>query len=840
MASSGISDRSLTAQAEQLISRQAYEVLAASLKRKRRRRNWTEFVRTVKPQATDRDGGVGVKEWILSLSQAQRQECLSYEHSWLCQVINRMFKRKVRDGEGSFSLQEERLASGEIYPSDDCFHFQKKEHGVHRPGAKHILETELEGLVRLTDSEEYLDTLTVSLAAVKDPQRVLQLLSDLTQGQALVEPCRVTWDTSFKMYVVDSPAWFSATAYNSIATWICCGLEKAIWTMYWWEHPASDHRRVGEVGENIKLSYMEDSASFIEFWSAVSRPRRADMLGNDLAQELLEFSLEEKKSEPDVYVSSQLYGPGLLSSCLLLPKYAELKRKISLYNSKDSVRDLTQVALDRSADETFEFLLLSPLDRAGTRLDQLCRKVAKRLKAEVSRNAADDLLISELSEKPSKGTSKRRKKRPSKAREETAHGEEGHGREDVASSLTNVLDDIKKESPKEAPRPLVVEEDNFLTMQPRRRTKPTPKVQGKRDRKTKARPKKPLQQPRVSPSPLVQSSLNAYVLWEAPESSAQVISSEEFPPLAPVQVVPSYEKLTREIERMQRHIEAEVEGLKPSRLSLIRKIDDIVESLFPGSFMRLYGSYTTGLALPWSDIDLVVVNSSIYNSALLITCLKDLGDAFSNCAWASRVMVLDKATLPVVKLTAEGSYFGCDGLIEADISFDDRCLEKPGNSGMATTQMTQDILCKQPEVLPLCVVLKQLLHKHKLNSAFQGKAYIGGVNSYTITLWVAAYLVSLKDPQSSGAHLLGFLDFFGNKFQSASTSISLKEGGFVSRESSSYGAVETRDPNDLSNNTSRSSFKFEIIQELFRTTHSRLMHWSNFPSKSAKSLLSSL
>jgi hypothetical protein len=752
-----------------------------------------------------------------------------------------MFSRKVRDGEGSFSLQEERLASGEINPNDDCFHFKKKEHEVYRPEASHLSETELEGLVRLTDSEEYLDTLTVSRAAVRDPQRVLQLLSDLTQGQALVEPCKVTWDNYFKMYVVDSPAWFSATAYNSTATWICCGLEKAIWTMYWWEHPASDHRRVGEtLGENMRLRYMEDSASFIEFWSAVSRPRRADMLGNDLAQELMEFSIEEKKSEPEVYVSSQFRSLGLISSCLLPAKYAELKRKISLFNSKDSVRELTQVALDSRADKTFEFLMLSPLDRAGTRLDQLCRKVAERLRAEVSRKAANDLLISELCEKPSKGAAKRKKKKPSKAREETSQEEEGYGRKIVASLLLNILDDIKKETPNEAAKPQG-EEDNFLTMQHRRKLKPTPKVQVKRDWKPKTKQKKPQQQPRKPPSPLLQSSVNAYVLWEAPGSPAQVISSAEFPPLAPaVKVVPSYERLTREIEEMQRKIEIEIEGLKPSRLSLIAKIEDVVGSLFPGSFMRLYGSYATGLALAWSDIDLVVVNSSIYNSALLVTCLKDLGDAFSNCAWASKVMVLDKATLPVVKLTAEGSYFGCNGPIEADISFDDHCLEKPGNSGMATTRMTQEILSKQGEVVSLCFVLKQLLHKHKLNSAFQGKVYTGGVNSYTITLWVAAYLVSLKDPQSSGALLLGFLDFFGNRFQSASHSISLKEGGFVARESSSYGAVETRDPNDLSNNTSRSSFKFEMIQELFRSTHSRLMHWTNLPSKSVKSLLSSL
>jgi non-canonical poly(A) RNA polymerase PAPD5/7 len=152
------------------------------------------------------------------------------------------------------------------------------------------------------------------------------------------------------------------------------------------------------------------------------------------------------------------------------------------------------------------------------------------------------------------------------------------------------------------------------------------------------------------------------------------------------------------------------------------KVNDIVGSLFPRGFIQLYGSYATGLALPWSDIDIVVVNSGVYSSDHLVTSLKVLGTVLSQCSWVSQIIVLDKAAVPVVKLTADGSYFGCDQPIEADISIDEYGLERASNSGMATTLLTQDILTETPQVATLCFFLKQLLHKHKLNSGFKGKA----------------------------------------------------------------------------------------------------------------------
>mmetsp|Transcript_13239 Transcript_13239/g.24806 ORF Transcript_13239/g.24806 Transcript_13239/m.24806 type:complete len:873 (+) Transcript_13239:2-2620(+) len=860
MVSSVSSDRSLAAQSERLLSKQVYENSTLANRRKRRRRNWTEFVKTAKSGPSDATLSAEVKEWFRSLDPQQRQDCLSYEHSWLCFVMQRMFHRKVKDGEGSFSLQEDRLASGDIDVHQDCFYFQRKEHEVYRPGAKHNLEMELEGMIRFAEGEEYLDTFTVSQAAASDPERILQLLNDLTQERAFEIPCRFTYDPYFKMWTLESPIWFCATTFNSIATWICCVLEKAIWSKYW-EKVASDPRRAGEAhattecGSSIK--YFSESNSLNEFWNSLSRVRKAELIGDtrELTQDLRKFQLDDfinEKPEPAVFVSSLFMTSGisgLLPANLVSHKLAELKRKVNLYNSEDSARDIIQIALERPSEEFFEYLFLSPLDRAGSRLDQLCRKVGVKIQAALSHKMAEDLLISEWSSKPSKGKPKKKRKKQGKRRHSedssstSASGrvnfgaaeeefEENFGRKLVASLLTDIIDDIKE--PHVQVEVVEGDDDNFMTVtHAKKKGKQPQKVHRKKDKFKNKQKKQRNQAPKILNSPIAKSNSSAFVQWETSDSPAKVLSTSEFPPLAPaVQVKPTYDKLTAELEKMQKKIEDEVEDLKPARLSLMDKVNEIVGSIFPGSFIQLYGSYATGLALPYSDIDIVLVNTGAYNSETLVTSLKYLGTVLSNCPWVNRIYVLDKAAVPVVKLTAHGSYFGCDHPIEADISIDEYGLEKPGNSGMATTLMTRSILDQFPQVAALCIFLKQLLHKNKLNSAFKG-----GVSSYTTTLWVASYLVSLKEPAPSGALLMGFLDFFANTFNPNTQAVSFNEGGFVPRGEAIFGAVETRDPISLANNTSRSSFMIESVQELFKKAHSRLEQWTTYPKKAGLSSL---
>lgn len=843
------------------------EAPAVALRRKRRRRNWTEFVKTAKSGPSDRQTAAEARDWFEGLSPEERQSCISYEHGWLCFAIIRMFHRKLKDGEGNFSLLDERLASGELDPFQDCFYFQKRDHEALKQGAVLSAETELEGMVRFVDSEDYLDTLTLSSDAAKNPGRLLALMSELTVGRALQTPCMLTWNPYFKMWILDSPGWFSATSFNSLAVWICCALEKAIWLRYW-EKVMLEHKRTPEYAASIEYSvglrYFDELPSLIDYWSSLSRRRRAELTGayQDLTNDFKRFTLDDFVCErPDhaVYVPNFLnFSQGLFPSNFLPKMNSQAKRKANAFNSESSIRDLLKLADDDNSANFFEFLLLSPLDRAGSRLDRLGRKVAYRIKEALAQKEADDLLVAE--KKPAGGMAK--KKRPARKHSEDSsstsasgrvnfsafeevEADENYGRKVVSTLLTCIIEGIaevvpSQTLPKPQPEPHSEEDGGFITVGAnKRKPKASVKPKPKKD-KAKAKKKK---QPKLQKSPPTSKATgHAYVVWESSAPPTSQLNETDFPPLQPLtRANPAYQKLTSELERFYRTISSQVELLKLSRSQLIEKVNSVVNHLFPRSFVQLYGSYATGLAMPWSDIDIVVVNAGVYDDESHIEKIRVLGASLEDSYWARRVIVLDKAAVPVIKLTASGDAFESEEPIEADITFDECTFKPNGNSGIATTMVTHQILSEHSQVAVLCCVVKYLLHKHKLNSAFKGKSYTGGLSSYTITLWVASYLLSVKEQRPSGDHLMGFLDFFGNKFDAKTTAISLQEGGFTPRLAGSYGGVETRDPICLASNTSRGSFNFESIQKLFSQAHARLMQWATVTKPSSlQSLLISL
>mmetsp|Transcript_18433 Transcript_18433/g.18409 ORF Transcript_18433/g.18409 Transcript_18433/m.18409 type:complete len:104 (-) Transcript_18433:9-320(-) len=74
-----------------------------------------------------------------------------------------------------------------------------------------------------------------------------------------------------------------------------------------------------------------------------------------------------------------------------------------------------------------------------------------------------------------------------------------------------------------------------------------------------------------------------------------------------------------------------------------------------------------------------------------------------------------------------------------------------------------------------------------------------------------------------GETLLGFLDFFGNKFDPKKTGINVINGGaFYSLQENNYEITVTIDPINPENNTTRSSYRIQEVLKLFSWAHSKL------------------
>lgn len=146
------------------------------------------------------------------------------------------------------------------------------------------------------------------------------------------------------------------------------------------------------------------------------------------------------------------------------------------------------------------------------------------------------------------------------------------------------------------------------------------------------------------------------------------------------------------------------------------------------------------------------------------------------------VKTIPLAAIPIITLVTTAPYN-----VRLDISF-----EGPGHNGLATNDVVLSLLHEFPPLAPIMLVLKSFA----IERGF-AMAYSGGLSSYSLLLMVARYLQEHTDAVSSGFEraavqqscadfgmmLMGFLDFYGNRFDPRTTGISVASRCFLNRES---------------------------------------------------------
>lgn len=139
------------------------------------------------------------------------------------------------------------------------------------------------------------------------------------------------------------------------------------------------------------------------------------------------------------------------------------------------------------------------------------------------------------------------------------------------------------------------------------------------------------------------------------------------------------------------------------RVKVVTRIEGVVLQMWPDAHVEVFGSFRTGLYLPTSDIDLVVLG--IWDQLPLRTLETEL--LACGIAEPNSVRVLDKASVPIIKLTDRESQ------VKVDISFN---ME----SGVRSAELIKDYKRKYPVLSKLVLVLKQFLLQRDLNEVFTG------------------------------------------------------------------------------------------------------------------------
>ncbi|XP_039122643.1 LOW QUALITY PROTEIN: terminal nucleotidyltransferase 4B [Dioscorea cayenensis subsp. rotundata] len=260
-------------------------------------------------------------------------------------------------------------------------------------------------------------------------------------------------------------------------------------------------------------------------------------------------------------------------------------------------------------------------------------------------------------------------------------------------------------------------------------------------------------------------------------------------------------------------------GEQALRTAAVERVSDVVKYIWPHCKVEVFGSFTTGLYLPTSDIDVVILDSKVRTPQM---GLYALARALSQRSITKKMQVIAKARVPIIKFVERQSG------IAFDISFDI-------DSGPKAASFIKDAVNRIPPLRPLCLILKVFLHQRELN-----EVYSGGIGSYTLLAMLIACLQMHWREQGSqgckkrvehnlGILLVSFFDLYGRKLNTMDVGVSCNlrgmfflktDKGFVNKERPNLLSVE--DPQAADNDIGRNSYNFYKVKSAFSMAYSCL------------------
>jgi non-canonical poly(A) RNA polymerase PAPD5/7 len=169
-----------------------------------------------------------------------------------------------------------------------------------------------------------------------------------------------------------------------------------------------------------------------------------------------------------------------------------------------------------------------------------------------------------------------------------------------------------------------------------------------------------------------------------------------------------------------------------ARAESVARVREAVASVFPSARLLVFGSYATGLYVPTSDIDVVVVGSGAGRD--VPSALRAVAAQLQRRGLVrpGTLTVIAKARVPIVKFEMAGSG------VAFDVSFD-------VSNGPRAARHVARLLRAWPPLRPLVLALKVFLHQRELN-----EVYTGGIGSYALIV-MAASALQLHASRRSGA-----------------------------------------------------------------------------------------
>ena len=269
--------------------------------------------------------------------------------------------------------------------------------------------------------------------------------------------------------------------------------------------------------------------------------------------------------------------------------------------------------------------------------------------------------------------------------------------------------------------------------------------------------------------------------------------------------------LQKDLTDYQAYVKEQIAQKRPVIQEILQELQSVVNEINPNYKVNLYGSYCTGLCLPWSDIDTVITCESGQTDEYF---LSRLYCKLTNKPWVRDHKFIENTTIPIIKLISNDKFN-----FHIDIS-----EESEKHFGLKTVELVKSYLKEYSVLEPIILALKTLLNNGNLNNP-----YTGGLSSYGLILMVVSFIQSEidnekyndKSPNILGETFLNVLGHYGIFFDYNNYVIityPVNDNNDNSDRDNSYSFVPNSheliivDPLNKQNNVAKSTFQFMNIK----------------------------
>ena len=212
--------------------------------------------------------------------------------------------------------------------------------------------------------------------------------------------------------------------------------------------------------------------------------------------------------------------------------------------------------------------------------------------------------------------------------------------------------------------------------------------------------------------------------------------------------------LQKDLTDYQEYIHEIISHKNPLINDILKELQLVVDEVNPNYKVNLYGSYCTGLCLPWSDIDTVISHDPAHGEEFF---LNKLYIKLTAKPWVQTHKFIENTNVPIIKLVSNDKFnFHIDISVENDKHF-----------GLKTVELVKSYMKTYPVLEPIILALKTLLANGNLNNP-----YTGGLSSYGLILMVVSFIQSKienqkynsESPTILGETFLNILGYYGILF----------------------------------------------------------------------------